>query len=646
MRKRLLGIFSGVLTVCLLAGCGAEPVSVSISSTTGTNSSISASVSATTGTSTETSTETSASVSVEKEPESDPRFTSDKAKSDIAIISDFLAGTGKVKVDSFAEFVDGEQTMEQLLVSHGSLMDYFTDASFLPAEVSSYLADCGEDGEPELFLNVKYVQVGANDMTANQTLIFKPVDGVLNLTSYISDVYRGVSTINKYGFIEESGSSSAADHTYRLSYVDADGKIVQSFNSDTYFGISECTIPSYFLDYSMTEITSETLEYSGNIAVTAYYFGDIFNGLNQYDYDAAYADFVKARKYTFSRNGEGLMPELDYIDKCSKNGVNIVSYKEYEKDIDDYFTARGFSADKRVMDEIDWSPVGFSADLDSVRPIYEAFNRLILGEGKVTVQGDYLIPEGEYTYATLANNISDVIKGWNMASNWSDGQYAYIDCGLDGIPELVLRFFYGDWNTNLDTSQYFVFVRYDNGKLVVFDIMDAGYRSTLTVDKQGGLLYGGANGAGSYYENYDVFDKDHNKNFVYQKYEYYNLGKTEIPDDCLPTGLYQDIQQGDYVWGGDYTLKTYMLEEAPAYTEDISFEEHYGNIARSRYYLFYQGDSNIGPDYDYQVRCEEKGIRIVSYDMVGDLLAKKYADMHISSHLEYSYLWWNYLSMG
>lgn len=645
MKKKISLVIASILAFSLAAGCGDKPVSVSNNTTTETSAS--ASVSSKPVSSTEISTETSTSVSTEPEPEGDPRFTSDKAKADLDVIKSFLEGTGKAKVDKFAEFVDGEQTMEQLLLSHGSLLEFYTDASFLPTKVSSYIADCGEDGEPELFLNVDFTQPKENGMTVKQTLIFKPVEGVLNFTSYISDAYRGSSCINRYGFIEDAGSNSATDHSYNLSYVDSEGSIVRALTSETMYGISECTIPSYFLDFSMDDIISDTLEYSGNIAVTAYFFGEIETGMGQYDSETSYADFVRSRKYTFLRNGEGIMPELDYIEKCGKQGVNIVNYKEYDKEVDDYMTDLGFPADKRMMDDIEWDPIEFATDFDAVKAQYADFDSFVTEGKNVTVKAPAIIPEGEYSYAGLATAISDVIKEWNMPSNWSDGEYAFIDCGLDGKPEMVLRYFYGDWSSEVEQVQYYILIRNENGKLVVFDILEDAYRHSVSIDKQGGVTDSGANGAGSEYLCYSVYDKDHNKQFVYEMYEYFNLGKTEIPDDCLPTGLYQDIQQDEkYVWGGDYTLRTYTFDKAPDYTEDISFEEHYGNIARSRYYLFYKDDSNVGADYDYSERCREKGINIVSYDLIEDLFKKKFGEMHISNYLYYSFLWWNSLPMG
>ncbi len=646
MKKKILSVIASILAFSMVAACTDKPASVSNSTTTEASVSSSVSTEVSASADTKKDTETSVSVSTEQEPEGDPRFTSDKAKADLDVIKSFLEGTGKANVEKFAEFVDGEQTMEQLLLSHGSLIEFYTDASFLPSKVSSYIADCGQDGEPELFLNVDYTQPKENGMTVKQTLIFKPVGDMLNFTSYISDAYRGSTTINRYGLVEESGSNSASDHAYNISYVDAEGSLIRALTSETMYGISECTVPSYFLDVSMDDIISDTLEYSGNIAVTAYSFGRIDTGMEQYDTETSYADYVRSRKYAFSRNGESIMPELDYVEKCAKQGVNIVSYKEYDKEVDDYMTDLGFPAEKRMMDDVEWDPIEFATDFDAVKAQYADFESFVTEEKKVTVEGPAIVPEGEYSYAGLATAISDVIKEWNMPSDWSDGEYAFIDCGLDGNPELVLRYFYGDWSTDVEQVQYYILIKNDNGKLVVFDILEDAYRHSVSIDKQGGVTDSGSNGAASEYLCYSVYDKDHNKQFVYEMYEYFNLGKTEIPDDCLPTGIYQDIQQDEYVWGGEYTLRTYTFDKAPDYTEDISFEEHYGNIAKSRYYLFYKDDSNVGADYDYSERCREKGINIVSYDLIEDLFKKKFGEMHISNYLYYSFLWWNSLPMG
>ncbi len=645
MRKKLALVLLTSLLTLTIGGCGDTPA---VSGSNDPKTSVSLSQS------TETSkSETSVSVPEEKETVGEAEKT---------LIEDFLAEKEKVTVEGVSGFTEGTFSLSELVVKHSSDLLFHSSSGFLPESVSYVIGDAGSDGTPELFLRLGYKEDNDYEMPLVDYIVIKAFDGKLKITADFIDYYRTSACLNKYGYVSFGGSDSAFGATMTTGYVDSNGQFVPATVCRSSYGLPVAKIPPEFIPSSLHEDESITfIDYDGvgEYSIEAWLIGDtsayteapVVDG----DWDTYFEKRSKASSYCFYHYTDSqptnVMPEPDALEAMKAKGFKVLTEKEIADERAGVFKKANLTEDMLSFDDTEWTDIALTDEMRAIERYNEDFKAFIT-TGKtaylVNTEDYFGIEAGEYTFIGLADILSEFLTSYNMPHDWDSADYAYCDAGQDGIMDYVVRYHFADWSGDYEPVDCYAFIGYQEDGLKVLDLEMAEYTDFFHINKNGVISSFAYDTAFACYEAYFLLDKDCNKNLIYSCLEFPNLGEATIPEDALPTGLYQDIHpEEEYKWGGDYSCLIYSFEDAPDYDEEISFEQYYRDIVTKRYYLFYQGESNIGPDEAYEELCRKNGLNIVSNDLIDDLIKNRFKDLGLDYDNYYSDdIWWKPISMG
>ena len=149
---------------------------------------------------------------------------------------------------------------------------------------------------------------------------------------------------------------------------------------------------------------------------------------------------------------------------------------------------------------------GKTSSTEAGKERYEAFKN---GTEKVFITMDseytpYSVSIDPATGYTLEELTALLQEGYEMSKNPLDVDFAYIDCGNDGVPELALQFTgLGIYSPEDDSSIVFI-IKENDGKLNSYFSVESWARSFTTVNKYGIISSMGSGGAAEHggYEGY------------------------------------------------------------------------------------------------------------------------------------------------
>ena len=236
---------------------------------------------------------------------------------------------------------------------------------------------------------------------------------------------------------------------------------------------------------------------------------------------------------------------------------------------------------------------------------------------------DYFDEEEKYSY-------DEIIEGYNayLAESWGEPSmqikevdYAIIDCGNDGFPELCVCFTSNNDGGYDEVNDYFIIVAFDWG-LSFADHYNTYYRSMGEINKYGVFHNYGAFGANRGYDSYERVNKYGEHEFIYDCSSelsisdaiipYYNLPSyIELPDD-YPTEI-------DYGKLNRYTF-SFMEYTVDMYDDKDLEDEYYRTLA----YLFNDDNGNVYfPEEKYAVIYDGAGINVTDGDGIIALINER-----------------------
>jgi len=232
---------------------------------------------------------------------------------------------------------------------------------------------------------------------------------------------------------------------------------------------------------------------------------------------------------------------------------------------------------------------------------------------------DYFRNGNRYSYEELVqtyiNNDEDTHKFVSHAF------YSYIDCGMDGIPEMLLKLEFG----GLDTAyEYFILKNKEDGVHLCADASGY-YRSMAYVNKYGYITECGSGGASVWCADYSFVDAEGTYHFLYSDYSESSLENPVIPSFMLPQAElpeeYEDYsgycEDENYIYCNAYSFMEYQ------YSEDAAKRDEY---ARSRFYtLQNKYDEDVAPEADYQKIYDDLDVKVCT---------EAEADKLINDHLK------------
>lgn len=184
--------------------------------------------------------------------------------------------------------------------------------------------------------------------------------------------------------------------------------------------------------------------------------------------------------------------------------------------------------------------------------------------------------------------------------------YGFIDCGVDGVPELVVR---QEVSADWDVATLYTVLKYADGQLFAINGRYGYYRSYIEMNEYGYIIYGGSGGANVYYMEKSYLDKDGNEIFLYSEADEMGFDDAYIsayyfPNQVAPEGYPEDYElysdDDDYITCVRYNLTQY------SYDEVNGDAEYYRNY----FFSFYDWDGNYyAPSEALAEMYNESGVK-------------------------------------
>lgn len=257
----------------------------------------------------------------------------------------------------------------------------------------------------------------------------------------------------------------------------------------------------------------------------------------------------------------------------------------------------------------------------------EAYEKFIKNETKVSFDRfmpiDYIGQalyknESEYTLSDVLDTVTASYFEYSTNKKIESIDYSCIDCGKDGVHELVLRFNGMDIYDKDDDSSLVYIIKYIDGKLSLCYYYETWARSESTMNEYGYYQSGGSNGASNHGTEYGLIDKDGNwQSIVYIESE------TDINQLAWSDQLGQlPVLAEEEGISGQFELDT------------ISFDNNENSIKVGNldyFYTFYVYDDNWEPVEDaslytnskYKEIFDEASVPFITPDEVSYLISEK-----------------------
>lgn len=256
-------------------------------------------------------------------------------------------------------------------------------------------------------------------------------------------------------------------------------------------------------------------------------------------------------------------------------------------------------------------------DWDSPLLVYQNF---LQGKGNLTVhvgEGKWFGSQEEMnlTFQDMLAKVVDTYLGYSDRDTVNSIEYAYLDCGNDGVEELALRFVGLDIYSDDDNSDATVVISCKDGALELVYSCESWARSNTEINYYGCIDSGGSGGAGAYYIEMGYINAD---------------------------GVVQTVYTGEILggWWVSYVSEE-LYQEAFGDSEDPDMQISVFNFDDSSYYVAELGDYATQECLDYIALCQAQGMTFVQDQEIDDIFMQRIAELGIQEEwLEEHELYW------
>lgn len=241
----------------------------------------------------------------------------------------------------------------------------------------------------------------------------------------------------------------------------------------------------------------------------------------------------------------------------------------------------------------------------------------------------------------------------------STAGYAFIDCGGDGVEELVvnLRLDAPEDSWGFGPVDDYIFFRYDGEKIVLFAEAQSYYRTGFTVFDNGLTAYGGSNGAASYGYTYSVLTGDGDLVFAFEISDTYTEGRPfisyfEIAESLRPEDYPMFDWQADQLFpndvtGTDYLMRSLFTVDRATIIEEAGMEAYETSLLNTQYFAADENGDVVEIPESYLEYYRSIGIELRSISEFDAIIERRMFDLGFdSSILEGQAVDWTYISMG
>lgn len=265
----------------------------------------------------------------------------------------------------------------------------------------------------------------------------------------------------------------------------------------------------------------------------------------------------------------------------------------------------------------------------------DAFKAFLKNKQELVVANDseYFTAGESFRYKEFKKAFLEYVHKYDddsFAVDSCDISYAYIDCGADGIPELVLQF---DTGVSADPASYGTYdfvINCKDGALSLVQEYESFYRHNTFLYNSGIVEYYASDGLFMYENNFRYINGDGTESFLYSadcsEGDFMFLNSGMLPEGFASEGYFTEpaSDQGYTL----YVCKDYCFtDDDLAYGSDEYKENHIFTISSF-------GDAQIGTPEEYASFYEDYGIRIVTEDEAAEIVRKHCESLGMNADMQ------------
>ena len=270
-----------------------------------------------------------------------------------------------------------------------------------------------------------------------------------------------------------------------------------------------------------------------------------------------------------------------------------------------------------------------------------AYDEFIEGKRKAVATTDAgMLEEGRsYLFDELVEDFGTKLEKEMLPSVINAKEKAYIDCGMDGYPELVLKLSYerGEYEDSPDDE--FIVLRLNGDELNIVTNFAQYYRSFADINEYGYITIGGSGGATTYTntnsfvtaEGKEVFLWTETGRYGFDK-PYFPMDAYEIPDDVKAVVA----REVGYAEGGNaYEMDRVSFSEYDCDSTDPDEQQRYNDeYLLNCYYTFVNDDGeNAVTDEEYVKLCNDNIVKLVTKEELDQMRADKAMEYGCTSEI-------------
>lgn len=243
---------------------------------------------------------------------------------------------------------------------------------------------------------------------------------------------------------------------------------------------------------------------------------------------------------------------------------------------------------------------------DTPRSVYHRFLR---GEESLQVrEGAWSSGDGrkEWIIQDILTQIREEYLEYSGREEISGIEYAFMDCGDDGLEEMQVRFVGLDIYGPGDDSNLTMVVSYREGRLELLYTCESWARSSTEIDFYGCIHSGGAESAGEYITQEQYIDGNGDVQTVY---EVQSLGG----------------------WWVSYMVRAAYNAAYGDNAPGISVDNY---VINGQEYCVFNGDENIPEHGNFMALCEQEGICFTDREEVERLIGLRREELGIREEWE------------
>jgi len=275
---------------------------------------------------------------------------------------------------------------------------------------------------------------------------------------------------------------------------------------------------------------------------------------------------------------------------------------------------------------------------EEVVGVYEEF---LSGKREaVSITDAGMLEEGRsYFLEDIFNSFGSQLEKEMLPSVLSDKKKAYIDCGMDGYPELAVQMSFERADGYDSPDVEYIVLRLNGEELDIVTNFSEYYRSFATLNEYGFITIGGSSGALSYSCTNSFINADGKEEFLWSESDHFGFSKPyfstesyEIPDD-LKEILAKDVEYAE--GGNSYEMnRVCFVEYEDTLAEGEEWEKHYKEYLLKGYYTFVDADGNNGvTDEEYISLCNENGVKLMTLEELDQMRADRAWELGCTSEI-------------